>query len=96
MAGLVEQLLQLRTEAEAALAQANTTSATEAWYAEFLGRKGKMTALLRDLGQLSREERPLVGKTANEVKTALEAALQERQPLRRRLPYCVIWLALSA
>jgi phenylalanyl-tRNA synthetase alpha chain len=79
MANLVDQLLQLRDEAAAALATAQTTPETEAWYAEFLGRKGKMTTLLRELGQLSREERPLVGKTANEVKTVLESALQERQ-----------------
>ena len=79
MANLVDQLLQLRDEAAAALANAKTTPETEAWYAEFLGRKGKMTTLLRELGQLSREERPLVGKTANEVKTVLESALQERQ-----------------
>ncbi len=79
MADLVEQLLQLRTEAEGALAEAVTTAGTEAWYATFLGRKGKMTVLLRGLGQLTPEERPLVGKTANEVKTVLDAALQERQ-----------------
>jgi phenylalanyl-tRNA synthetase alpha chain len=79
MANLVDQLLQLREEATAALAKAQTTPETEAWYAEFLGRKGKMTTLLRELGQMSREERPLVGKTANDVKIALESALQERQ-----------------
>ncbi len=81
MANLVEQLLQLRDEATAALAEAQTTPETEAWYAEFLGRKGRMTTLLRELGQLSREERPLVGRTANDVKTALESALQERQAI---------------
>ena len=53
MANLVDQLLQLRDEATAALATAQTTPETEAWYAEFLGRKGKMTTLLRELGQLS-------------------------------------------
>lgn len=79
MAELVQQLEQLRNEALGVLAQADSTAATEAWYADYLGRKGKMTTLLRDLGQLPREERPLVGKTANEVKTALESALQERQ-----------------
>ena len=79
MANLVDQLIQLRDAAAAALATAQTTSETETWYAEFLGRKGKMTTLLRELGQLSREERPLVGKTANDVKVVLESALQERQ-----------------
>jgi hypothetical protein len=38
-----------------------------------------MTALLRGLGQLSKEERPLVGKRANEIKEVLEAALAARQ-----------------
>jgi phenylalanyl-tRNA synthetase alpha chain len=79
MANLVDQLLQLRDEAAAALALAQTTPDTEAWYADFLGRKGKLTNLLRELGGLSREERPLVGKTANEVKVALETALAARQ-----------------
>jgi phenylalanyl-tRNA synthetase alpha chain len=38
-----------------------------------------LTALLRGLGQLSKEERPLVGKRANEIKEVLEAALAARQ-----------------
>ncbi len=38
-----------------------------------------MTDLLGGLGQLPKEQRPLVGKSANEIKVALEAALQERQ-----------------
>ena len=42
MAELVEQLLQLRSEAESALAETGSTPETEAWYAEFLGRKGKI------------------------------------------------------
>ncbi len=76
---MLAALEQLNQEALAALAQANTTPATEAWYAEYLGRKGKMTTILRGLGQLSPTERPLVGKTANEIKVALETALQEHQ-----------------
>src|SRR3989442_3626522 len=76
---LLQQLEQLRQEAEADLAQANTTEAIKAWHGEYLGRKGRLTGILRNLGGLSNEERPLVGKTANEVKAALENALQERQ-----------------
>ena len=79
MTNLVQELTQLQQEALAALAQMDSTAATEAWYADYLGRKGKMTAILRGVGQLAAEERPLVGKTANEVKVVLEAALQERQ-----------------
>lgn len=79
MSDLIAQLEQLQTEAQAALDAAQSTPATEAWYSEYLGRKGKMTAILRGLGQLPKEERPLVGKRANEIKEALDAALATRQ-----------------
>jgi phenylalanyl-tRNA synthetase alpha chain len=76
---ILQQLEQLRQEAEAALAEANSTEATRIWHGEYLGRKGRLTAILRNLGSLPNEERRLVGKVANEVKTDLEHALQERQ-----------------
>ena len=76
---LLQQLEQLQKEAEAALGQATTSEAIREWHSEYLGRKGRLTGILRNLGGLSAEERPVVGKTANEVKVALETALQERQ-----------------
>jgi phenylalanyl-tRNA synthetase alpha chain len=76
---LIAQLEQLQTDAQTALTAAQSTPETEAWYTDFLGRKGQLTALLRGLGQLSKEERPLVGKRANEIKEVLEAALAARQ-----------------
>ena len=76
---LLKQLEQLRQDASAALAEASTSEATRAWYAEYLGRKGRLTAILRNVGSLPAEERPLVGKVANEVKDFLEGVLQERQ-----------------
>ncbi|MBW7883545.1 MAG: phenylalanine--tRNA ligase subunit alpha [Caldilineaceae bacterium] len=79
MSDLNHQLEQLHQEAAVALERATTTSETESWYHDYLGRKGKMTAILRGLGQLSAEERPLVGKRANQIKVELEAALQARQ-----------------
>lgn len=79
MSDLIAQLEQLQVEAQTALDAAQSSPETEAWYAEYLGRKGKMTSVLRGLGQLSKEERPLVGKRANEIKEALDAALAARQ-----------------
>ena len=79
MSDILQQLETVKQEATAALAAAASTTETEAWHAEYIGRKGKLTAILRGMGQLSREERPMVGKTANEVKVALEAALHARQ-----------------
>jgi phenylalanyl-tRNA synthetase alpha chain len=76
---LLQQLEQLQLEAEAALTRASTSEEIRAWHSEYLGRKGRLTGILRNLGSLSAEERPIVGKTANEVKEALETALQARQ-----------------
>ncbi len=79
MSDLIAQLEELCIEAEAALTRTQTTAESEAWYHEYLGRKGKMTAALRGLGQLAPEQRPQVGKRANEIKQALEQVLAERQ-----------------
>ncbi len=45
----------------------------------FLGRKGELTAIMKGMGQLTAEERPVVGALANEVKVRLEALFSDRQ-----------------
>jgi phenylalanyl-tRNA synthetase alpha chain len=79
MSSILQELEQLRHDAEAGLAQAQSSEATRAWHSEFLGRKGRLTGILRSLGALPKEERRPVGEAANSVKEALEQALQERQ-----------------
>ena len=44
---------------------------------KFLGKKGELTTILRSMGGLSKEERPIMGKLVNEVKATLEAKLEE-------------------
>ncbi|MBQ8357101.1 MAG: phenylalanine--tRNA ligase subunit alpha [Clostridia bacterium] len=44
----------------------------------YLGKKGELTAVLRGMGQLTPEERPVVGQLANEVRAAIEAAITEK------------------
>jgi phenylalanyl-tRNA synthetase alpha chain len=75
---------------EAAALQSATEAVTETELqqirARYLGRKGEITAVMKGMGQLSSEERPLVGALANEVKDRLEAAFAERQEgLRQKL-----------
>ncbi len=41
----------------------------------YLGKKGELTAILREMGKLTAEERPLVGKIANEVRESIEQAI---------------------
>src|SRR6185437_10966607 len=79
MSAIMQSLEQLRQDAEARLAEAQTSEAIKDWYSEFLGRKGRLTASLRGLGNLPAEERAQMGKAANEVKLALEAAFEARQ-----------------
>lgn len=44
---------------------------------KYLGKKGELTQILRGMGALSNEERPIVGKVANEVREALEAFIEK-------------------
>ena len=52
--------------------------------ARYLGKKGEITAVMKGMGQLSAEERPLIGGLANEVKTRLESAFADRQELMQQ------------
>ena len=65
-------------EARAAIAGAASSSELEAVRVKYLGRSGALTQILKSLGTLPAEERPLVGAAANEAKRELEALLDGR------------------
>jgi phenylalanyl-tRNA synthetase alpha chain len=65
-------------EARAAIAGAASSSELEAVRVKYLGRSGALTQILKSLGTLPAEERPLVGASANEAKRELEARLDVR------------------
>jgi len=75
---MLEQLTQVETEALAALSNVKDKDALESWRTSYLGKKSPLMTILGDLGKLSREERPAIGKRGNEVKNALEAAYANR------------------
>ena len=74
-----EQLKQLKTEALAALQEAATPAALEELRVRFLGKKGEVTAVLKQMGKLSAEERPVMGQLANSVRAEIEEKLEERK-----------------
>ncbi|MDQ7030042.1 MAG: phenylalanine--tRNA ligase subunit alpha [Ardenticatenia bacterium] len=78
------ELQALQAEAMEALARAQTSGELAEWRTRFLGRRGALTRLMRRVGQVPPEERPVVGRFANEVKQALEAAYRERAEAIRR------------
>jgi phenylalanyl-tRNA synthetase alpha chain len=49
------------------------------WKVKYLGKKGELTSVMRGMGQLPPEERPLVGQWVNDVRTALEQAFETRE-----------------
>ena len=75
---MLEQLTQVETEALAALSTVKDKDALENWRTSYLGKKSPLMTILGDLGKLSREERPAIGKRGNEVKNVLEAAYANR------------------
>ena len=77
------QLKELQTEATQAIAASSTLQRLEELRIAYLGKKGQLSQILRGMGKLSPEERPLVGALANEVKEALQANLdRQRQDLQ--------------
>ena len=69
---------ELRAEALTALAAANDQVALDAWRIEYLGRKGRLTLVLRGLAGLSIEERKALGAASNALKAELESAHDAR------------------
>ena len=75
-----ETLNRIKEEALAIIASPETDDAAlEALRIKYLGKKGELTAVLRGMGQLSPEERPIVGQIANEVRAEIEEAITEKK-----------------
>jgi phenylalanyl-tRNA synthetase alpha chain len=76
---LIEELHSLREEGLAAVTDSHDLASLEAVRVALLGKKGSLTAALRQLATLSAEERPTAGKVGNEVRVALESAIEARE-----------------
>ena len=74
-----ESVEQLREAAISALNSADTSDQIESWRVDFLGRKGRLTALLRGLGSLEIEERKIVGAAANLLRADLDSLYEKRE-----------------
>jgi phenylalanyl-tRNA synthetase alpha chain len=78
MRDLLKGLDALEAEATVAVAAADE-GALEDLRVRYLGRRGSLTTILRGLGDLPPEARPVVGQRANAVKAAIEGALEARR-----------------
>ena len=75
----MQALDDLKAEATAAIESAGDSAALEKLRVEWLGKKGRVTDLLKSLGQLDADERPKVGAEINAVKQLLNEQISERQ-----------------
>jgi len=73
-----ESVEELKADATRALRTADSADQLEAWRVEYLGRKGRLTSVLRGLGSLEIKERKAVGAAANRLRTELESLFDER------------------
>ena len=72
------QLEAIKSAAIAAVNAANDQAEIEALRVQYLGKKGELTAILKQMGSLSPEERPVMGQLVNEAKAVVEGLIAEK------------------
>jgi phenylalanyl-tRNA synthetase alpha chain len=77
----LSKLEQIQSDALVALADVANEEALEAWRVAHLGRSSPVMAVFSGMGKLDKDLRPLMGKAANEVRQALEKALEEKSQI---------------
>ncbi len=73
-----QQLEEIKSRAAAALANAKLPQEIDELRVKFLGKKGELTGILKQMGKLSPEERPVIGQLANEVRSWIEKDIETR------------------
>lgn len=74
-----EMMEKLRESVISAILEANDVDTLEALRVKYLGKKGELTAILRQMGSLSAEERPVMGQLANKLRADIENELDKRK-----------------
>ena len=73
-----QELEAIRAKALEAIGGAEKAEDLEALRVQYLGKRGELTAVLKQMGKLSAEERPVIGQLANEVRAKLEESVETR------------------
>lgn len=76
-----EKLEQIQKAAIEQIATVTTVDELEVAKVKYLGKKGELTAILRGMGALTAEERPIIGQVANNVREAIEQAVADKRAL---------------
>ena len=76
----MKELMQgLRDSSIKAILEADDIELLESLRVKYLGKKGELTGILRQMGKLSAEERPIMGQLANQLRGDIEAAIEQRK-----------------
>ena len=79
-----EQLEAIRKSALESVSETKAATDLEALRVKYLGKKGELTGLLKQMGGLSAELRPIMGQMANDVRAAVEKAIDEQSAILER------------
>lgn len=74
-----EEITKIKENSIKEINQCNDEKALQETRVKYLGKKGELTAILRGMGSLTAEERPIIGELVNEVRDELEAFIQEKE-----------------
>ena len=86
-----EKIEQLHLQFQQEISEAQDLETVEKIRIMFMGKKGEITALMRGLGKLSADERPLYGKLLNEFKDSAEQLLEHRKQQLREKGSSLLW-----
>jgi phenylalanyl-tRNA synthetase alpha chain len=76
---MTEQLKAIEARAKSELEKATDLKSLDEIRIKFLGKKGEITGILKQMGKLSAEERPVIGQLANKVRSDIEQAITSAQ-----------------
>lgn len=80
-----QRLEELLSSAKVSIEQAEDEAGLQDVRVSILGRKGEMTAIMKGMGGLSPEERPIIGSMVNKIKTELESLIESRMTVLREV-----------
>ena len=76
---MLKKLDEIKAQAIKELSEITDKSSLEALRVSALGKKGVITGILKQMGSLSAEERPIVGQKANQIRGEIEALIKQKQ-----------------
>ena len=74
-----EKLLNLQEAALNEIKDTSSIDSVESLRVKYLGKKGEITAILKEMGKLSAEERPVIGQVANKVRESIEGSISSKK-----------------